>query len=83
MTRVFRQDHYFSTRLPYVNKKIGEMSSSMVKIKYNTTKDMNNKLQLLKGKTKLKFYQNTSNYYVEMIYTRQNGKFQLEEDFFQ
>ena len=33
---------------------------------YNTTEDMINKLQSLKGKTKLKFYENISNYYIEM-----------------
>ena len=32
----------------------------------NTTEDMINKLQSLKGKTKLKFYRNISNYYHEM-----------------
>ena len=30
---------------------------------YNSTEDMTNKLQSLKGKTKLKFYKNLSNYY--------------------
>ena len=29
----------------------------------NTTEDMINKLQTVKGKTKLKFYKNLSNYY--------------------
>ena len=32
----------------------------------NSTEDMVNKLQQLKGKTKLKFYKNISNYYNEM-----------------
>ena len=34
----------------------------MVNTKYKTTKDMINKLQSLRGKTKLKFYKNISNY---------------------
>ena len=38
----------------------------MVNITYNSTEEMINKLQELKGKTKLKFYKNISNYYVEM-----------------
>ena len=38
----------------------------MVNTNYNSTEDMINKLQQLKGKTKLKFYKNISNYYTEM-----------------
>ena len=38
----------------------------MVNTKYNSTEDIINKLQEIKGKTKLKFYKNISNYYVEM-----------------
>ena len=38
----------------------------MVNTNYNTTEDMINKLQSLKGKTKLKFYKNISTYYIEM-----------------
>ena len=38
----------------------------MVNTNYNTTQEMIEKLQLLKGKTKLKFYKNISNYYIEM-----------------
>ena len=38
----------------------------MVNTTYNSSEDMINKLQLLKGKTKLKFYKNISNYYIEM-----------------
>ena len=34
----------------------------------------------MKGKTKLKFYRDPSNYYDEMNIRRQNGKFQFEED---
>ena len=47
--KVLRQDHYFSTRLPYANKKIREIWMNMVNTTYNSTDDMNNKLQELKG----------------------------------
>ena len=64
---MLRQDHYFSTGLPYANKKIRDIWMNMVNNKYNTTEDMIEKLQQLKGKTKLKFYKNISNnYYDEM-----------------
>ena len=43
---------------------------------------MNNKLQLVKGKTELKFYHGISNYYVGMTYRSQSGNFQFEEDVF-
>ena len=39
---------------------------------------MINKLQQLKGKTKLKFYKNISNYYTEM----KNKIFQTQQDLF-
>ena len=45
---------------------------------YNSTKDMINKLQSLKEKTKLKFCKNISNFYDEM----KNKKFKFEEDSF-
>ena len=48
---------------------------NMVKTKYNSTEVIINKLQQLKGKTKLKFYKNISNYYDNM-----NIKF--DEDLF-
>ena len=38
----------------------------MVNTTYNSTEDMIIKLKELKGKTKLKFYKNISNYYTEM-----------------
>ena len=38
----------------------------MVNTNYNSTEDMVNKLQSFKGKIKLKFYKNISNYYIEM-----------------
>ena len=53
---VLRQDRDFSFRLNYAIKKIRELYCSMVNTKYNSTEDMINKLQQLKGKTKLNFY---------------------------
>ena len=38
----------------------------MVNTNYNSTENMINRLQQLKGKTKLKFYKNISKYYIEM-----------------
>ena len=43
---------------------------------------MIDKLQSLRGKTKLKFYQNISNFHGEMNFTRQSGFFQFGEDLF-
>ena len=48
----------------------------MVITTYNTIEDVINKLQSLKGKTKLKFYKNISNYYTEM----KNKNFQTHHD---
>ena len=73
---VLRQDRDFSTRLNYANKKIREIYINMVNTNYNSTEDMIKKLQLLKGKTKLKFYKNIHNYYTEM----KNKNFQTQED---
>ena len=50
----------------------------MVNTNYNSTEDMINKLQELKGKTKLKFYKNINNYYTEM----KNKNFQTQRDLF-
>ena len=50
----------------------------MVNTTYNSTEDMINKLQLLKGKTKLKFYKNISNYCDEMKHRNS----QTQEDHF-
>ena len=61
---------------------IREASYSMVNAKYTSTQNMNNKLQSLKRKTKLKFYQNIINYYDEKNIRRQSGTFQFEEDLF-
>ena len=49
----------------------------MINATYNSTEDMNDKLQSLKGKAKLKFYKNIKNYYVEM----KNRKFQTQDPF--
>ena len=56
--KVLRQSHDFSSRLNYANKKIREIWMNMVNTTYNSTEDMIDKLQSLKGKTKLKFYKN-------------------------
>ena len=74
--KVLRQERDFSTRLNYANTKIREIYINMVTTTYNKTEDMINKLQELKGKTKLKFYKNISNYYIEM----KNKNFQTQED---
>ena len=74
--KVHRQSHDFSTRLNYANTKIREIYINMVNTKYNSTEDMINKLQQLKGKIKLKFYKNISNYYVEM----RNKNYQTQQD---
>ena len=64
--KVLRQDHDFSTRLNYANKKIREIYINMANTTYNSSEDMINKLQKLKGRIKLKFYKNISDYYIEM-----------------
>ena len=48
----------------------------MVNTTYNSSEDMINKLQSLKGKTKLKFYKNISDYHIEM----KSKNFQTQED---
>ena len=42
--KVHTQDHIFSTRLPYANKKIREIWMNKVNTTYNSTEDMINKL---------------------------------------
>ena len=49
---------------------------NMVNTTYNSSEDMINKLQELKGKTKLKFYKKISDYYNEM----KNKNYQTQED---
>ena len=55
---------------------IREIWNNMVNTEYNSTEDMVNKLQGLKGKIKLKFHKNKSNYYDEM----KLKNFQTQED---
>ena len=49
---------------------------NMVNTYYNSTEVMINKLQQLKGKTKLKFYKNIINFYTEM----KNNNFQSQHE---
>ena len=76
--KVLRQDRDFSTRLIYANKKIREIWMNMVSTTYNSSEDMINKLQSLKGKTKFEFHKNISNYYTEM----KDKNFQSGQDSF-
>ena len=64
--KVLRQDHNLSTRLVYANRNIRGTWMNLVNTTYNSTEDKINKLQELKGKTKLKIYKNISNYYDSM-----------------
>ena len=48
----------------------------MVNTTYNSSEDMNNKLQELKGRIKLKIYKNISDYYKEM----KNKNYQSQQD---
>ena len=75
-----RQYQYFSTRLPHAYKKIRELYSSMVSTTYNSKQDMIIKLQSSKGKTKMNFYENISNYYDEMNIRKQSNTFQFKGD---
>ena len=76
--KILRQDHCFSTKLPYANKKIRKIWMIMVKTTYNSSEDMNIKLKEIKGKTNLGFYKNINNYYDEM----KNKNFPTQEDAF-
>ena len=62
--------------MPYADKRIREIWMNMVNTTYNTTEDVINELQQLKGKTKLKFLKNISNYYDEM----KQKNFETQED---
>ena len=64
--KIRRQDHGFSTSLPYAKEKIREIYHSMVNTTYNSTEDMIDNLQQLKGKTKKLFYKTLSSFYDEM-----------------
>ena len=74
--QVRRQDHDFSSRLNYANKKIRKIWMNMVNTNYNSTEDMINKLQQLKGKTKLKLHKDISKDYTEM----KNKNYQSQQD---
>ena len=52
-----------------------EKKYSIGNTKTNTTQDIVINLQSSEGQTKLKFYQNISNYYDETNYRRQSGYF--------
>ena len=64
------------------NRKMEDRYFSMMNIKYESTEDMTDKLRSLKGKTKLKFYKSSTDYYDQMNYIRRSGKFESEEDAF-
>ena len=64
--KVLRQYRDFSNRLNYANKKIREIWTNMVNTNYNSTEDMIDKIQQLKGKTRLMFYKNIRNYHNNM-----------------
>ena len=57
-----------------------DISFSMMNFKNESTEDMTDKLRSLKGKTKLKFYKSSTDYYDQMKYIRRSGKFKSEED---
>ena len=75
---VLRQGRDFLKRLNYAKTKIREIYIKKVNTNYISTEDMTNKLQSLRGKTKIKFYKNISDYYNEM----KNRNFQTQEDLF-
>ena len=60
---IHRQSQDFSTRLNYSIKKIREIYAN---IAYLSLDNVIDKLQQLKGRIKLKFYKNISDYYKEM-----------------
>ena len=56
------------------------MRFTMMNIKFETTEEMNKKLQRAKGKTKLNIHKKISIYYDQLIHLRQKIFFQFEED---
>ena len=74
--KVLRQERDFSTRLNYAIKKIRDIWMNMVFTNYNSTEDLINKLQQLKGETTLKIHKIINNYYKEM----KNKKFKTQQD---
>ena len=65
-----RQDHDFSTRLNYANKKIREIYVNIANLSLD---NMIDKLQQLKGRSKLKFHKNISDYASQAKLTCQNS----------
>ena len=61
--KIRRQDHDFSNRLYYAKTKIRDIYISIANSPEDNVID---KLQLIKGRSKLKFYKNISDYYKEM-----------------
>ena len=59
-------------------KKIKEISFTIIDANYTTTEIMTNKLQELNGKS-LQLYQNVSNSFDEKIYRKRSNVFQFEE----
>ena len=57
-----------------------EVPFSIMNTKNKTIKDMINKLEKLKGKTKLEFHQDFIKYYDAMNYLRTSGNLHFEED---
>ena len=57
-----------------------ETCSSMVDTTYYSSEDLINKIQLLNGKTKLKFHQNLNKFFDAMHMRRQSNTFEFEED---
>ena len=56
------------------------MYFSAVNINFKTTEDMNNLWESSKGKTKLKFYQISNNYYDQMNYLSHSNTLMFEVD---
>ena len=79
-SKILRQNHSFSIKLPFAPKKTRKLYHAMVNTQCNSTQDKIDNLQSSKGKTTLKKYQNISKKYDEIIYRRRSGTFQLGED---
>ena len=63
---VLRQNRDFPTRLNYANKKIRKNWMNMVNTTYKSTEDLIDRVQQIKGTTKIKFYKSLSIYYDNM-----------------
>ena len=69
--------------MPCADKRIRKIYYSMANTTFyltQATQVMINKLQSLKRKTKIKFYQTLNVFYDEMNIRRQSGKFKFQED---